>query len=175
KIEQAEAANREQALARMLEEGFLDVSEDGDPASQAVFEKAMRFAPESQEAIAGFALSRLSQRDPAGVVAFLDRLPEAMRSTTWAGRIRISALRELKRADEARDVAKGLDKPATPLDEFVTGFLYLQDAHLSTLAVKTDFLGPAIDHLRQAIMLSRHAVPFYYYELGHALWHAKRN
>jgi tetratricopeptide (TPR) repeat protein len=168
RIERAAADERSDHLGRLLEEAFLELGEEGD--ATRLFAEAIKVAPESEAAHAGFALALIWRADSRGAIAFLDGLPHQETPSYWRTRIRNEALLRSKGSAESATAAETRGAPIAAIDHFVAGFIDVLRYHFGDSAGAQR----AFPHLRQAVLLSRTPVAFYYYELGHAAWHAGR-
>jgi tetratricopeptide (TPR) repeat protein len=169
RIERATADEKAEDLGRLLEEAFLELGEEGDATN--LFAEAMKMAPESESAQAGFALTLVGKTDHRGALAFLDGLPPRDPPPYWLTRIRDEALARSKGPAASAPAPETRGHPIAAIDHFVAGFIDLLRYHFGETAVAQR----AFPHLRQAVLLSSSPVSFYYYELGHAAWHAGRH
>jgi tetratricopeptide (TPR) repeat protein len=154
-------------LETMVEDAFLEYGEGDVEAARARFEEAVRFDPKSEEALAGLGLS---QKDAAATLAFLDGLPQETQARAWCGRIRVQALLDLGRKDEADDLRTRVESSKNAIDSFVSGELYLKAFHGGHRIAARE----AFSRLREAVWSKSPATALYHYELGHAAMHAER-
>jgi tetratricopeptide (TPR) repeat protein len=169
KIDEAESAARARALADHLETSFTELTE-GDPiGAERLFEEAVRSDPGSPDALAGLTLARILARKLEAAIAVLDGLPPALAQSAWACELRVNALRQLGRPDDAKPLEASLPRRTTAADHFVAGLIDLDRVHEGRLPAATT----AFSHLRAAVWLS--PTHLYMSELGHAAQHAGRD
>jgi tetratricopeptide (TPR) repeat protein len=117
----AAAQRRAARVADLLERGY-SAYDEGDPGSAiAAFEHALREDPHTPAAAVGIAFAHLESRRPQEALAVLARYDTADPRWHALRRLRVPALVDAGRADEARDVAATLPPPQDALDHFVEG------------------------------------------------------
>ncbi|HKE02330.1 MAG TPA: tetratricopeptide repeat protein [Planctomycetota bacterium] len=161
----AEARDRHERVERALEDGYLWLDTD---SSRAVprFEEALASEPRSPEAIAGLCFA---ERRPEARLAVLDRHADAEREHRALHRVRARALRELRRADEARAIDAELGPPRDALERFLDG-RGAMPAICSTATPAA--MRESLDLLTAAVSSSRSARFLYHAEWAHAAGHA---
>ena len=158
-------------LEELLEDAFLEYGEGDPDRALAVFEEAVRWAPESAEAQAGYALALIATQQPAAALAFLEGLRPDSSEEYWNQRIRTQALALSSRREEADALMHRMAPAMTSVDWFVSGIIALFEFDRGDRAAART----AFNRLRLAVWSEKAPTALYHYELGHAAWHAGRH
>jgi len=135
------------------------------PYALAAFEAALALRPECAEAVAGKARVLLYQRKAEACLGLLDIHRKLEESVPELGRLRIGALIQLGRRQEAADLVGSIPPPRTALGHFFAGWRLLQ---LRT-GQSYKNVRPAVDHLTRAALTAPHARLLYHSYLAQAV------
>jgi tetratricopeptide (TPR) repeat protein len=147
-------------------EGFGETGLGDSQRAMAAFEAALALQSGCAEAVAGKALVLLSQRKAETCLDFLDTHQSLEENVPALRGIRIDALRDLGKKEEAADLEAGIPPPETALEHFLEGSRLLQ------FRVGIDNpcdVRQALDHLTRATLASPHARLLYHGKLAHAV------
>jgi tetratricopeptide (TPR) repeat protein len=97
----------------LLEQAFLQHARGDERAAERMFREALRRFPDSTEALCGLALTQLEKGDPAEALEVLAG------SHGELERMRVDVLRKLGRTEEAAELERTLERPASPLARFL--------------------------------------------------------
>ena len=171
-LDEFQAAKRQQfrnQVEAVLEEGFLELTEDDPRPALALFESALALDPNAVEAVAGMVTVHLRLRAPDRALAVLNRYQKLEARYPVLKRVRARALRAAGRRDEAIRLEQDLGKPSTALGFFLAG----QAAMPPCRSKDREAFGRALDYFTSAVYRSGQARAIYYFAQVHAASHAK--